>query len=180
MPENMQNTETVENHRCKRCGFDQREDYTPVNDDLLQEYFRYALAQKPFTKTYELYNGTIELVFEEATGKLLRLQEHTIMALGRGDTPPALSDVADFSLLTSLVSIRQRAVAGGPLTTIYFADAGRREQLLTEQKLPDELNAVPMILLQALRSAYTQFARLCGALITAAQDENFWQGVGRN
>lgn len=165
-------------HMCKRCGFDQREDFNPVSEEILEEYFRAALAQRPFTKDYELYHGALQLTFEESTGKLLKLQEKAILEQSKAGEA-SVSDAADFSMVASLISVRQ-APANGSSRELYHADLARREKILTEHTLPEELTNMPIIQLQALRSTYTQFAKLCGALIAAAQDENFWQGVGRN
>ena len=162
---------------CKRCGFDQREEFIKVNQDDLEAYFKSALAQIPFAKTYKWYGGLLELTFEEATGRLLRLQERAIMSLTQGTG--SISDAADYSMLSSLTEIRQ-VPKEGSARVLYTADRARREQLLEKQEIPTELLDMPMIQLQSLRNSYTIFARHCAALMNAAQDENFWEGVGRN
>lgn len=169
--------EQATDHICKRCGFDQRNEFIPVNKEDLESYFKTALAQVPFSKTYELYGGLLQLVFEEATGKLLRLQERAIMELSKD--LGSMSDAADYSMLASLVEVRQVPHEGSS-KVLYAADIQRREKLLEEHKIPDELLNMPMIQLQTLRNTYVTFTRHCEALMNAAQDENFWKGVGRN
>ena len=166
-----------ENHFCKRCGFDQHEDFIPVNKDDLENYFKTALAQVPFSKTYDLYGGLLQLVFEEATGKLLRLQERAIMDITKEGG--SISDAADYSMLSSLVEVRQVPHEGAS-KILYSADKERREKMLEEHKIPEELLSMPMIQLQSLRNTYVVFTKHCAALMNAAQDENFWKGVGRN
>lgn len=165
-------------HSCKRCGFDQRQDYTPVTEEILHAYFRASLAQVPFTKRYVLYNGALIADFEEATGKLLRLQEQAILERTRNGQG-SISDSADYSMVASLVSVRI-APEGGGEKVIYQADIERRLNILETRELPAELLNMPIIQLQALRTTFGQFSNLCAALVLAAQDENFWKGVGRN
>lgn len=165
-------------HSCKRCGFDQRQDYNPVSEEILQEYFKASLGQVPFSKKYELYNGALIVTFEEASGKLLRLQERAIMEKTK-DGHGSISDAADFSMVASLVEVAQQPKEGGE-RVLYKADAERRLHILEEQNLPEELVNMPIIQLQALRTTFSHFSSLCAALVLAAQDENFWKGVGRN
>lgn len=165
-------------HKCKRCGFDQREEYTPVDDNQLQEYFRAALAQTPFTKTYDLYGGVLVVSFEEATGKLLRLQEHAIIERAKQGNA-SIADAADFSLISSLTSVVQHPKEGSA-RIIYQASVEDRISTLEKMELPDVLLNMPIIQLQALRSTYNEFSKLCAALMLVAQDENFWKGAGRN
>jgi hypothetical protein len=168
----------LQEHSCKRCGFDQRQEYTPVSEEILHDYFKYALAQMPFKYSYELYGGVLKLTFEEATGRLLRLQEQAILEAGR-EGKGSISDSADYSMAASLVAVRQCLDNGGE-KTIYQADLDRRLKILEDRQLPEELLNMPIIQLQALRTTFNQFSRLCASLILAAQDENFWKGVGRN
>lgn len=164
-------------HICKRCGFDQHEEFIQVNQADLETYFKAALAQTPFSYTYSLYGGLLQVTFEEATGKLLRLQEKAIMDMTKKG--PSVSDAADYSMLASLVEVRQ-VPENGPSRVLYAADQSRREDLLSNGTIPEELLNMPMIQLQALRSTYTVFTKHCVALMYAAQDENFWKGVGRS
>ena len=165
-------------HVCKRCGFDQREDYTPVTEELVQAYFTAALAQVPFSKTYELYGGALIVTFEEATGKLLRLQEQAIVERSK-QGQASIADAADFSLISSLTSVVQHPKDGAARIN-YQADMDKRVQTLEKRELPEALINMPIIQLQALRSTYNEFSRLCAGLMLAAQDENFWKGAGRN
>ena len=165
-------------HFCKRCGFDQREEFNPASPEELENYFKSALSQTPFSKTYDLYGGLLQLTFEEATGKLLRLQEQAIIELAR-ENKTSMSDAADYSMLSSLVEIRQ-VPREGASRVLYSADAARRRELLEKKEIPDELLNMPMIQLQSLRNTYVLFTKHCAALMAAAQDENFWKGVGRN
>jgi len=173
-----QELKELHEHSCKRCGFDQRQDYNPVSEEVLQEYFKAALAQVPFSKKYELYNGALIVTFEEASGKLLRLQERAIMEKTRNGNG-SISDATDFSMVASLAEVSQQPKEGGE-RILYKADAARRLQILEEQNLPEELIDMPIIQLQALRTTFSHFSSLCAALVLAAQDENFWRGVGRN
>jgi len=166
-----------ETHICKRCGFDQRDTYEKVSQEELEKYFKAALAQVPFSHTYSLYNGLLQITFEEATGKLLRLQEQAVLDLTKGGR--SISDAADYSMLSSLAEIRQ-VPPDGPSKVIYSADGEKRKELLEKQEIPEALLNMPMIQLQTLRNTYTTFTKHCLALMDAAQDENFWKGVGRS
>lgn len=173
-----QELKELHEHSCKRCGFDQRQDYTPISEEILQTYFKASLAQVPFTKRYELYNGALSVTFEEASGKLLRLQERAIMDKTK-DGLGSISDAADFSMVASLAEVSQQPKEGGE-RILYKADTARRLKILEDQALPEELLNMPIIQLQALRTTFSQFSALCASLVLAAQDENFWKGVGRN
>ena len=167
-----------QDHCCKRCGFDQREEYTPVTEELVQAYFAAALSQTPFRKTYELYGGALTVSFEEATGKLLRLQEKAIVERSKNGQA-SIADAADFSLVSSLCEVIQHPKEGSA-RVLYKAGMAERIQILEKMELPDTLINMPMIQLQALRSTYNEFSKLCAGLMLAAQDENFWKGAGRN
>ena len=167
-----------QDHICKRCGFDQREEYSPVTEELTQDYFVAALAQTPFSKTYELYGGALTVTFEEATGKLLRLQERALVERAKNGQA-SIADAADFSLVSSLVSVIQSPKEGAA-RVLYRTELPERIQMLEKMELPDALLNMPMIQLQALRSSYNEFSRLCASLMLAAQDKNFWKGAGRN
>lgn len=165
-------------HCCKRCGFDQRQEYNPVSEEILQDYFKSALAQIPFKYSYELYGGALRPTFEEATGKLLRLQEQAILEVGRAGKG-SISDAADFSMVASLTIVRQ-VLDNGAEKVIYQADLERRIHILESRELPEELMDMPIIQLQALRTTFSKFSGLCASLVLAAQDENFWKGAGRS
>lgn len=172
-------TPEVAEHICKRCGFDQSQTYDPVSEEDLQEYFKVSLGQVSFTKTYELFDGRIRCTFEEPTGKLLRLQEMVMLSRAEAHKG-SLSDAADFALLSSLAEIVQVPENGAIPRIMYTAERDKRVQILTEGVIPPEIEDMPIIRLQAIRAAYGQFSKLCTQLAWAAQDENFWKGVGRS
>ena len=165
-------------HLCKRCGWDQREEYSLADSNLVQAYFKCLLMQQPFQKTYELFNGTLIVVFEEPTGKLLRLQEREANKRADNKTQ-TISDALDFAVIPTLVSIHIKNEEFGN-RELYIADRMRREQILQTGEIPEELDNMPVVTLQALRNAYSEFSALCAQLVRAAQDENFWKGAGRN
>ena len=167
----------IKDHSCKRCGFDQRQEFNPANEETLKEYFKATISQTPFTKNYQLFGGALEVEFEEATGKLLQLQERATLNNAQGRA--VIGDVYDFALITCLSSAAW-IPEGGSRRLLYMADKARRLSLLEKGEVPEELSNMPIIQLQAIRNAYTQFSVLCGSLVVAAQDENFWKGVGRN
>lgn len=170
--------EDAHEHTCKRCGWDQREDYDVADTEQVKEYFKCIIAQIPFTKSYELFNGLMTVVFEEPTGKLLRLQEKEASKriAAKDDT---ISDALDFAVLPALVSVTLSNDGFGS-KTLYAADINRRTQIMEKGEIPAELDNMPLVSLQAIRNVYGEFSRLCGQLVRAAQDENFWRGVGRN
>lgn len=170
--------EDTSKHVCKRCGWDQRQEYDVASSELLRDYFKCMLGQVPFQKTYELFNGVLTVVFEEPTGKLLRLQEkEASKRLANKDN--TISDALDFAIIPALVSIALENEGVGR-KYLYQADAGRRERLLEDGVVPPELDNMPLVSLQAVRNTYGEFSQLCARLVRASQDENFWQGDGRN
>ena len=165
-------------HRCKRCGWDQREDFDIASTDLVKEYFKCMISQTPYQKRYELFNGAVTAVFEEPTGKLLRLQEkEASKRISEKDN--TISDALDFAVIPALVSVTLENEGFGQ-KILYQADAARRAKILEEGIVPAELDNMPLVTLQAIRNVYGEFSQLCAQLVRAAQDENFWRGAGRN
>ena len=165
-------------HCCKRCGFDQTQEVVKVAPEILQSYFRAALAQTAFSHTYSLFNGMLSATFEEPSGELLRLQE--LAALHRTkNEETTISDAMDFAIVPTLACVTSTD-EDGATKVIYNASVERRAELLKQFTIPDELKNMPMIMLQALRNTYAEFSQLCSRLIGEAQDANFWKGVGRN
>lgn len=164
---------------CKRCGFDQRKSFTPLTDELKKSYFRAALSQTPFRHTYDAFGGMLKVTFEEATGKLLQMQEHVMVKRNEnGDI--AMSDAMDFALLPSLVSIVHHFDEDATEKVVYEATPEQREEALKSGELPEALAQMPIVQLQTIRNLFAEFAKVCADLVVASQDENFWKGVGRN
>ena len=165
-------------HCCKRCGWDQREEYNIADSEVVKEYFKCILAQQPFQKSYELFNGMMTIVLEEPTGKLLRLQEKEAnrRIAAKENT---ISDALDFAVLPALVSVTL-ANDGFGSRVLYAVDMARRIKILETGEIPEELDNMPLVSLQAIRNVYGEFSQLCGQLVHASQDENFWKGAGRN
>ena len=164
---------------CPRCGFDISKEYTPLSEELIKSYFKSALAQVPFSKTYSLFGGIIDVTFEEATGKLLQAQEGALRLKNANGTM-GVADAMDFALLPSLVSISYKHPETGLKQEVYSATAAEREEYLKKGELPDVLTSMPIVKLQAVRNTFATFAKLCADLVVASQDESFWEGVGRN
>ena len=89
-------------HCCKRCGFDQTREVVHPDPELLKKYFKAALSQTPFIHTYSLFDGAVNVTFEEPSGNLLRLQE--LAAIHRSqEKTSTISDALDFAMLPTLV-----------------------------------------------------------------------------
>ena len=117
--------------------------------------------------------------FEEATGKLLHAQEDALR-IKNAENTVSMSDAMDYAMLPSLVSITYKQADGIIGQLIYSASAEERLDYLNKATLPDALTSMPVVKLQAVRNAFANFAKLCGDLVVAAQDETFWEGAGRN
>ena len=166
-------------HICPRCGLNLDDKYEPIAEDIVKEYFKAALAQEPFRKTYQLFGGLLEVVFEEATGKLLQMQEKALRAKNSEDVV-GISDAMDFALLPSLVSISYKQADTGLVQEVYSATPEQRIELLTTATLPEALADMPIVKLQAIRNSFANFAKLCADLVVASQDKAFWTGGGHN
>lgn len=165
-------------HSCKRCGWDQTQDVVHVDEAILKQYFKCALSQSPFSHTYSLFNGMLNVTYEEPTGKLLKLQELATLHRTKQDES-TLSDAMDFSMLPTLAMVSTNSEEEG-VKIVYKASVERRAQLLEKFELPDELRNMPLIMLQSLRNTYGQFSQLMSQLVNEAYDANFWKGAGRN
>ena len=169
----------IEKNTCPRCGFNLNKTYNRVDDALVKKYFAAALSQTPFQNTYQLFNGLLEITFEEASGELMAAQEKAMVALN-GDNRISLSDTMDFAMIPSLVSVTLCSPESGTTTTLYSADVNKRKAQLEAHELAPELKKLPIVQLQSIRNAFADFAKLCGDLVTGAQDPSFWTGDGRN
>lgn len=165
-------------HCCKRCGFDQTNDVVHPDPELLKKYFKAALSQSPFSHTYSLFDGALNVTFEEPSGNLLRLQE--LAAIHRSkEKESTISDAMDFAMLPTLALVTTNSAEEGT-KVIYKASVERRTQLLEAFENPPELRNMPLVMLQAIRNTYSEFSQLCAQLVNEAQDKNFWKGAGRN
>lgn len=178
MTEETKNTVEKE-HICPRCGLNLDMEYNPVSKEDVESYFKAALAQVPFRKTYKLFGGALEVTFEEASGRLMKLQEAVL--LNEKNKVQSIGDSLDFAMLPSLVEV-YRTVENNivPKQLVYSASIEERLLILDKAQIPEAIANMPIVQLQSIRNTFGLFSKLCADLITAAQDENFWQGVGRN
>ena len=172
-------TKINNDHTCPRCGWNLATEFNPISKEDIETYFKAALTQVPFKKTYTLFGGALEVTFEEASGKLMKLQEATL--LNDKNKVQSIGDSLDFAMLPSLVEV-VRTVDNNivPKQTVYSATLEDRLSVLEKCEIPEAIANMPIVQLQSIRNTFGLFSKLCADLIIAAQDENFWQGVGRN
>lgn len=170
--------ESEVSHVCKRCGFDNTHE-PKVDPELLQDYYKKLLIQQPFEKEYQLLNSTVSVICTEPTRKLLSryIQSWDILE------DKSVQYAADLLCMLLISKITIKSENG--LVVKYESSAQDKDiffQSFTadtiENCLPDTYQNLPQIIVLGIKHAAQQFNDLCLQLAEAAQDENFWKGVG--
>jgi hypothetical protein len=163
---------------CARCGRKLGTAPLTVSDDTMEEYFRCLLGQRPFEKTFKLFDGQLLLTFRELSGEaLIKASEY------KGN----ISDDADFAdtletyfITGMLVSVDTYDPKTMITTNIYsMTDEGLIENIKNPRQAYDNLlKAVGQLKIAIIRRACSMFEYLLTALVEKSQDTNFYEGAG--
>lgn len=165
---------------CVRCGCLAANHAPKVDEAILKEYFKSILAQKPFSHTYKLLDGRLLINFSSQYGTDIRdLDKIMINSIQAGKT---VSDIQaeELMLVTSLTDIQCFDEENVTVKKLYEATPEQRREYATdpEKGLRAITESLDRITYQLVRRTFQKFAVLCTALSAAAEDENFYKGVG--
>jgi hypothetical protein len=163
---------------CKRCGRPMGSDPLQVSDEVMEEYFRCLLGQKPFEKTFKLFGGQLLITFRELPGRAIIENDK---ASERYTTDAEFAESLDMYLLTSTLK-NVSVFDNKTLETTVLYEASE-EDLIENAKNPREaysrlLEKVGQLKIALIRRVSTAFSYLVTALIEKGQDENFYEGAG--
>ena len=158
---------------CPRCHKDLSQPHISVAEDVIKEYTRCLLGQRPFSKTINLLDGTLQVTFEGMTAEQSELLKPLLV---EADIDRAI----DMKLLATLKSVR--AVDKGMQTSVdtYMADYNTRKQYC--KSVPADITEVfasldaPM--LGVLRRCALAFDMLCLSIRESIFDDHFYTGIG--
>lgn len=163
---------------CRRCGRPLGSEPVQISDEVMEEYFRCLLGQKPFEKTFKLFNGQLLMTFRELPGNAIIENDK---AAEKYTTDAEFAESLDMYLLTSTLK-NVSVFDNKTLETIVLYEASE-EDLIENAKNPKAaynrlLEKVGQLKVALLRRVSTTFSFLLTALMEKGQDENFYEGAG--
>lgn len=162
-------------HVCKRCGRDNMEADLKVKEEIVQEYFRSLLGQRPFSHTLKAMNGMLNIEFTLQHGDSLLASLSSERTKDLGETGTAI-----MFMMSTLSAVTFTDKEKGVSKVIYSAD----EETLTKavenygkyyDKLVKNIDAVQ---LSVIRQASILFNVLVMQLMTAVVNKDFYEGAG--
>lgn len=154
---------------CPRCGhhLENREVIHPGEDEV-KEYFRCLMSGKPFTKTYQLFNGELTTTYALLTGDEAEVLSAALKTVNEEDFITYASKAIRIKLLFYLrrwcdENFEAPATASAEaLDELWRARYGSRGE------------DVPVLMIKVM----LEFIRLTEMLPMAGLDEVFYKGAG--
>ena len=160
--------------RCPRCNKEVSEGYLTVADDVLKEYTRCLLGQRPFSKTMDLFGGVMRVTFEAMSAE----QAELFQTIVSEDTD--LARILDIKMLATLKSISMVDSNMSATTDVYLADYNTRKEYC--RNAPTDVTAIikniDAAVLGTLRRCALAFDTLCVAIKDSVFSEDFYTGIG--
>lgn len=160
--------------RCPRCNKEVSEGYLTVSDDVLKEYTRCLLGQRPFSKTMDIFGGVMRVTFEAMSAEQAELFQTII------NENTDLARVLDIKMLATLKSISMVDSNMAATTDIYLADYNTRREYC--KNAPADVTAIikniDAAVLGTLRRCALAFDTLCVAIKDSVFSEDFYTGIG--
>lgn len=162
-------------HVCKRCGRNNMEADLKVKEEILQEYFRSLLGQRPFTHTLKAMNGMLNIEFTLQRGDTL------LASLSSGPTQEIGSDsMATMLMMSTLSAVTFVDKERGISKVIYSADLDKLTSAVDNYKEYYDalIKSIDAVQLSVLRQASMIFNMLVMQLMTAVVNKDFYEGAG--
>lgn len=173
--ENKVKEEHVEEHAvlCPRCNKNIAQADLTVTDDVLKEYTRCLLGQRPFTKTMTLFKGAMQVTFESMSAEQAEIFR-TVMA--EADLDRAL----DAKLLATMKNIKVIDATTQTSADTYTADYNTRLGYCKSMpaEVTDVLKGIDAPMLGVLRKCALTFELLCLTIRESVFSEDFYEGIG--
>ena len=162
-------------HVCKRCGRDNMEADLKVKEDIVQEYFRSLLGQRPFSRTLKAMNGMLNIEFTLQHGDSLLASISSERTQDVGDNGSAIMFM--MSTLSAVTFIDKEK---GISKVIYSADEDALTNAVKDygnyyNKLVKSVDAIQ---LSVIKQASILFNLLVFQLMSAVIDKDFYEGAG--
>lgn len=168
---------------CERCGHVKGEK-PHVTEAVKKEYIRSILSEKPFSHTYALYDGAVEITFEGLRGTFQRDQdtrfEHYLTIY---EADSAKKEKYKKLLLCASTLRQVVCISEGKRSTLFMQSAEEAHTKLNDDmdKFDDEIaNKMDQIMCAHVKELSLAFSQLCVSLMQVGFDLNFWKGVGVN
>lgn len=157
---------------CPRCSWEVNQPADKIAEADKELFLRCVLGEKPFTKTYPLYDGKLQFGYAGLDGA----QSRQLMLLARQldpqASPPAYT--ADILCLKLLFYLRQcNKKTYEPPTEIDELAAAQAEY---DTRFGKESEATMSLAVRVMQ----EFTMLENALIQGGLDANFWKSAGRD
>lgn len=168
-------TETEHDHDvyCVRCGRQVADAPLTVSEEVMQEYTRSLLGQRPFTKTLTLFNGALRLTFEILSAEQRGLIDSQKMSMNFDTT-------LDLTLLATLALVETFDFDLHVSTPVYSANYA--ERLAYCKNVPKSVHEVfgniDTTRLNIYKRCAMSFDVLCRALTEQVFNTDFYDGIG--
>lgn len=161
-------------HICKRCGRSDMDAELKVEESTIQEYFRCSLGGRPFSKTFNIGDGTLSVTFEAPSADFM-VEFERIAAKATNE-----DDLLDLRMLISLAEIKTYDEQSSGLNTVYKKSADERRKLFEDPKqaLLDFSRDFDAVMLMLLRRVNLTFVLLLNEIVNSLVNKDFYKGVG--
>lgn len=158
---------------CPRCHKNISQPELTVAEEVLQEYTRCLLGQRPFTKTMTLFDGSIQVTFESMSAEQA---EQFKVVMADADIDRSL----DAKLLATLKIVKVIDKDLQTSTDTYVADYNTRLGYCKNMPatITDVLKGVDAPMLGVLRKCAMAFEVLCVTIRESVFSGDFYEGIG--
>lgn len=159
---------------CPRCGFDTRSAIVHISDDDKKEYMRSILGERPFIKTYSMFEGQFGITFKDMTSDDSKKLVELFDAMPRGAA--FMLTAVQFKLLFSCVSY----TCGDKEVVIDLSEVFSKDAKDDSTPLDRAVAAYTKYfggksetLCGMMVNAYNSFTRLLTSVASGGLDKNF-------
>lgn len=161
-------------HVCKRCGREDTDAPLRVREDIVKDYFRAILGQRPFVFTYKAFNGAMNIEFTMQHGDIL------LAELNRERTDITSPSYANRLLMSTLSGVTLVDKERGTSKIVYSADVEDLIKAVDDYndyytKLVKKIDAVQ---LGVIKQASLLFNLLLSQLMHEVTTADFYEGAG--
>ena len=159
---------------CKRCGRSNMDKPLKVREEIVKEYFRSLLGQRPFSYTLKALDGYLNIEFT--------LQHGESLLASIKDTSGIADDanVLTMTLMSTLTAVTLIDKEKGVSKVVYSAEPKDLTRAVTDYKEYYEklVKSIDAIQLSVIRQASALFNVLVVQLMNAVANEDFYKGAG--
>lgn len=162
--------EKVEMEFCPHCGYDPNKESLHITDEDKKEFYRCMMALRPFTKTFEMWNGDLKITMKSLTSDEADLMNKKIRSLSF-EGSELLETAIKLKILFMCKEIHTKETAVTNTSPDEVDD-------MDVTKTFSHVFQVPETVIRLLSRTYTQFEAIVESMNNEGFDENFYMGGG--